>query len=81
MQSRISSNFCCCVGSLVEAYDEWGTRYSIPVYCLSNPLNLLTNSDRDSPAEFSEPCCPASATTNTGEELKVKGIFILRISN
>jgi len=59
-------------GSLVEAYDEWGTRYSIPVYCLSNPLNLLTNSDRDSPAEFSEPCCPASATTNTGEELKVK---------
>merc|ERR1711971_698886 len=42
-------------GSLVECYDELGTRYSIPVYCLSNPLNLVQESDRDSPAEYSEP--------------------------
>jgi len=56
-------------GSLVECYDELGTRYSIPVYCLSTPINLLTDSDRDSPAEFSEPIdCPGSG----GEDLKVK---------
>ena len=82
-------------GSLCECYDEWGTRYgnnnvislimmmitrySIPVYCLSNPLNLVVDSDRDSPAEFSEPV-PGSASSGTGgrqleeqgEELKVK---------
>merc|ERR1719369_151347 len=52
-------------GSLVECYDELGTRYSIPVYCLSFPVNLVTESDRDSPAEFSEPMDP-------GQELKVK---------
>ena len=51
-------------------------RYSIPVYCLSNPLNLVAEeSDRDSPAEFSEPV-PGSASSGpaseVGEELKVK---------
>lgn len=39
----------------VECYDELGTRYAIPVYCLSYPLNIVLESDRDSPAEFSEP--------------------------
>jgi len=63
-------------GSLAECYDEWGTRYSIPVYCLSNPLNLVQESDRDSPAEYSEPV-PGSASSGpgselVGEELKVK---------
>jgi len=56
-------------GSLVECYDELGTRYSIPVYCLSTPLNLLTDSDRDSPAEFSE---PIDSPGSGGEDLKVK---------
>ncbi|XP_023322699.1 ubiquitin domain-containing protein 1 [Eurytemora carolleeae] len=42
-------------GSLVECYDELGTRYSIPIYCLSWPANLISATDRDSPAEFSEP--------------------------
>jgi len=56
-------------GSMVECYDELGTRYSIPVYCLSNPLNLLTDNDRDSPAEFSE---PIGSPGSGGEELKVK---------
>ena len=51
-------------------------RYSIPVYCLSNPLNLVQESDRDSPAEYSEPV-PGSASSGpgselVGEELKVK---------
>ena len=33
-------------GSLVECYDELGTRYSIPVYCLSWPINLINEADR-----------------------------------
>ena len=43
----------------VECYDELGTRYAIPVYCLSYPLNIVLESDRDSPAEFSEPVLSA----------------------
>ena len=54
---------------MVECHDELGTKYSIPVYCLSNPLNLLTDNDRDSPAEFSE---PIGSPGSGGEELKVK---------
>lgn len=43
-------------GSLVECYDELGTRYAIPVYCLSHPINLVQEKDRpDSPADFSVP--------------------------
>ena len=34
-------------GSLVECYDELGTRYSIPVYCLSLPVNLLVEGAGD----------------------------------
>jgi len=53
-------------GSLVECYDELGTRYSIPVYCLSWPINLINEADRDSPAEYSEP------VIEDPQELKVK---------
>ena len=34
-------------GSLVECYDELGTRYSIPVYCLSLPVNLVVEGAED----------------------------------
>ena len=34
-------------GSLVESYDELGTRYSIPVYCLSLPVNLVVEGAED----------------------------------
>ena len=46
-----------------------GTRYTIPVYCLSFPVNLVTDErgDRDSPAEFSEPVAPIG-----GRELKIR---------
>ena len=63
-------------GCLGECYDEWGTRYTIPVYCLSNPLNLVTQADRDSPAEFSEPILTSASASverlRTGEDVKVK---------
>merc|ERR1712142_1017606 len=55
-------------GSLVECYDELGTRYSIPVYCLSTPLNIVVESDRDSPAEFSEPI----SNTAEGHDHKIR---------
>jgi len=60
-------------GALSECYDELGTRYSIPVYCLSLPLNLLPAEDRsDSPADFSEPLHPHSEQAQQGQDLKVK---------
>ncbi|KAF9804404.1 hypothetical protein SFRURICE_014324 [Spodoptera frugiperda] len=43
-------------GYLTECYDEWGTRYQVPIYCLSPPINMVKEaSGRDSPAEWSEP--------------------------
>ncbi|XP_042872854.1 ubiquitin domain-containing protein 2-like isoform X1 [Penaeus indicus] len=31
-------------GTLTDCYDELGTRYQLPVYCLSYPLNILQRS-------------------------------------
>ncbi|XP_060801317.1 ubiquitin domain-containing protein 2 [Amyelois transitella] len=43
-------------GYLTECYDEWGTRYQVPIYCLSPPINMVKEAHgRDSPAEWSEP--------------------------
>lgn len=43
-------------GFLTDCYDELGTRYQVPVYCLSYPINIVKeDSGRDSPAECSEP--------------------------
>ncbi|XP_023709615.1 ubiquitin domain-containing protein 1 isoform X2 [Cryptotermes secundus] len=42
-------------GFLTECYDELGTRYQVPVYCLSYPINIVKeDSGRDSPAECSD---------------------------
>ena len=64
-------------GSLVEAYDELGTRYAIPVYCLSYPINLISDNEvagDDSPAEYSEPVDGPSGPTATsaGRDVKLK---------
>ena len=41
-------------GFLTECYDELGTRYQVPVYCLSYPINIVkADSGRDSPADCS----------------------------
>lgn len=42
-------------GYLTECYDELGTQYKVPIYCLSYPINIVKDSGRDSPAEYSEP--------------------------
>lgn len=49
--------FCFCfVSYLTECYDELGTQYKVPIYCLSYPINIVKEDNgRDSPAEYSEP--------------------------
>ncbi|XKL69202.1 hypothetical protein PGB90_006971 [Kerria lacca] len=42
-------------GFLTECYDELGTRYQVPVYCLSYPINIVKEgSGRDSPSKVTE---------------------------
>ena len=33
-------------GTLTDCYDELGTRYQVPVYCFSLPVNVLQPGDR-----------------------------------
>lgn len=41
---------------LTECYDELGTQYKVPIYCLSYPINIVKEDNgRDSPADYSEP--------------------------
>lgn len=41
-------------GFLTECYDELGTRYQVPIYCLCYPINIVKeDSGRDSPADCS----------------------------
>ena len=56
----------------MECYDELGTRYAIPVYCLSYPLNIVMESDRDSPAEFSEPVTSGGNAAAEGHDHKIR---------
>ncbi|KFB44604.1 hypothetical protein ZHAS_00012486 [Anopheles sinensis] len=43
-------------GYLTECYDELGSQYKLPIYCLSYPVNIVKEDyGRDSPAEYSEP--------------------------
>lgn len=43
-------------GYLTECYDELGTQYKVPIYCLSMPINMIKeDTGRESPAEYSEP--------------------------
>lgn len=50
-------------GYLTECYDELGTRYQVPVYCLSYPINIIKEDGRDSPADYSEPIDEGSECT------------------
>jgi hypothetical protein len=43
-------------GYLTECYDELGSHYKVPIYCLSHPVNIVKEDhDSESPAEYSEP--------------------------
>nr|CAD7410710.1 unnamed protein product [Timema poppensis] len=56
-------------GFLTECYDELGTRYQVPVYCLSYPINIVKEDNgRDSPAECSEPIDGGAEMSQEGLE-------------
>ncbi|XP_040573815.1 ubiquitin domain-containing protein 1 [Lepeophtheirus salmonis] len=58
-------------GSLVECYDELGTRYAIPVYCLSFPVNLVTEeSSSKSEREPESETSPRSKESTEKDEEK-----------
>lgn len=42
-------------GSLTECYDELGTRYQLPVYCLAPPVNLIMKKSDDDGTDAPEP--------------------------
>lgn len=51
-------------GYLTECYDELGTQYKVPIYCLSYPINIVKEDNgRDSPADYSEPVDGGSEVT------------------
>ena len=64
-------------GTLTECYDELGSRYQLPVYCLSSPTNLVrenadADDDDDDAKEGGE-----NSPENTGVEMPIK----LRLSS
>lgn len=42
-------------GSLMECYDELGNRYQLPAYCLSPPVNLVSECNDHNASENAEP--------------------------
>ncbi|KAM8924825.1 ubiquitin domain-containing protein 1 [Pelodytes ibericus] len=54
-------------GSLTECYDELGTRYQLPVYCLAPPVNLIMERSDEDGTDAPDP------TPNTRRE------FLLRV--
>lgn len=62
-------------GYLTECYDELGTQYKVPIYCLSYPINIVKEDNgRDSPAEYSEP-------VDGGKFLFITFLFLFFILN
>ena len=41
-------------GTLSETYDELGTKYQVPIYCLAPPENLIKEDDSSSKSSFSQ---------------------------
>lgn len=72
-------------GTLTECYDELGSRYQLPVYCLSSPTNLVRenssgdedddevdpNGDGDKSQEDCGVELPLKLRLSTGQEVKV----------
>lgn len=72
-------------GTLTECYDELGSRYQLPVYCLSSPTNLVrensggdedddegdANGDGDKSQEDCGLELPLKLRLSTGQEVKV----------
>lgn len=56
-------------GSLTDAYDELGNHYSIPIYCISAPTNLIQNEEESVTSDGSKENIPEQAS---GEDIMVK---------
>ena len=54
---------------MVDAYDELGNHYIIPIYCISLPTNLIQSSDENVTSDGSKENLPEQAS---GEELPIK---------
>lgn len=65
---KLFPSFLFYLGSLVDAYDELGNHYVIPVYCVSLPTNIIQKED-SSVSHGSKDTIPEQAS---GEELIVK---------
>ncbi|OWA53207.1 putative Ubiquitin domain-containing protein 2 [Hypsibius exemplaris] len=53
-------------GTLLDCYDELGTRYQVPPYCLSPPLNLISD------AELGKDEDKDGATVKLGKDVNIK---------
>ena len=60
---------CYISGQLSDAYDELGNHYTIPLYCISLPTNLISSDETLSQSEGSKDHIPEEAS---GEELIIK---------
>lgn len=68
-------------GTLTECYDELGTRYQLPVYCLAPPVNLISERSDEDASDSPEP----PVATKKEFQLKVLTLirlhFVLRVLN
>ena len=55
-------------GTLLDCYDELGTRYQLPVYVLSMPTNMMEEASSTAEVEDTSP-------SNPGQEITVKFRF------
>ncbi|KAM3913056.1 ubiquitin domain-containing protein 1 [Leptodactylus fuscus] len=64
-------------GSLTECYDELGTRYQLPVYCLAPPINLIMERSEEDGTDTPEPASnnrrefPLKVRLSTGKDVKL----------
>ena len=56
-------------GQLTDAYDELGNHYTVPLYCISLPTNLIACEETSSPGGDNSQHIPEQAS---GEELIIK---------
>uniref|UniRef100_A0A4W4E0B8 Ubiquitin-like domain-containing protein n=1 Tax=Electrophorus electricus TaxID=8005 RepID=A0A4W4E0B8_ELEEL len=61
-------------GVLSDCYDELGTRYQLPLYCLSQPVNMIeerAECDPDDPDDLTDPE-PSEAPAEAGEDCPLR---------
>ncbi|XP_008061677.1 ubiquitin domain-containing protein 2 [Carlito syrichta] len=64
-------------GALTECYDELGSRYQLPVYCLAPPINMVEEKSDMETLDIPEPAptsgyeCQLRLRLSTGKDLKL----------